>query len=40
VIAGRQIPDKGSEIGELAALVTELDLTGTVVTVDALHIAT
>lgn len=37
VIAQRQIPDKGSEIGELAALVAELDLTGTVVTVDALH---
>jgi hypothetical protein len=28
--------DKGSEIGELAALVAELDLAGTVVTVDAL----
>ena len=36
VIAQRQIPDKGSEIGELAALVAELDLAGTVVTVDAL----
>jgi hypothetical protein len=36
VIAQRQIPDKGSEITELAALVAELDLTGTVVTVDAL----
>ena len=32
VIAQRQIPDKGSEIGELAALVAELDLAGTVVT--------
>ena len=30
VIAQRQIPDKGSEIGELAALVAELDLNGTV----------
>jgi len=29
--------DKGSEIGELAALVAELDLAGTAVTVDALH---
>ncbi len=37
VIAQRQIPDKGSEITELAALVAELDLAGTVVTVDALH---
>lgn len=37
VIAQRQIPDKSSEITQLAALVSELDLTGTVVTVDALH---
>lgn len=37
VLAQRQIPDKGSEISELAALVAELDLAGTVVTVDALH---
>ena len=37
VLAGRQIPDKGSEISELAALVAGLDLTGKVVTVDALH---
>jgi hypothetical protein len=37
VIAQRQIPDKGSEIGELAALVAELNLAGTVVTVDAAH---
>jgi len=36
VIAQRQISDKGSEIGELAALVTDLDLSG-VVTVHALH---
>ncbi|MGH3831624.1 MAG: hypothetical protein ACRDRS_14455, partial [Pseudonocardiaceae bacterium] len=36
VIAQRQIPDKGSEITQLAALVAELDLAGTVVTVDAL----
>ncbi|MGH3833103.1 MAG: transposase family protein [Pseudonocardiaceae bacterium] len=36
VIAQRQIPDKGSEITELAALVAELDLAATVVTVDAL----
>ena len=36
VIAQHQIPDKGSEITELAALVAELDLNGTVVTVDAL----
>ncbi len=37
VLAQRQIPDQGSEISELAALVAELDLAGTVVTVDALH---
>ncbi|MGH3772245.1 MAG: ISAs1 family transposase, partial [Pseudonocardiaceae bacterium] len=37
VIAQRQIPDKGSEITELATLVAELDLAATVVTVDALH---
>jgi predicted transposase YbfD/YdcC len=37
VLAQRQIPDKGSEISELTALVAELDLTGKVVTVDALH---
>ncbi len=37
VLAGRQIPDKGSEISELAPLVAGLDLTGKVVTVDALH---
>ncbi|MGH3897260.1 MAG: ISAs1 family transposase [Pseudonocardiaceae bacterium] len=37
VIAQRQIPDKGSEITQLGALVAELDLAGTVVTVDALH---
>ncbi|MGH3975785.1 MAG: ISAs1 family transposase [Pseudonocardiaceae bacterium] len=37
VIAQRQIPNKGSEIGELKALVAELDLAGKVVTVDALH---
>ncbi len=37
VLAQRQIPDKGSEISELAELVTSLDLTGKIVTVDALH---
>ena len=37
VLAQRQIPDKGSEISELAALVAELDLAGKVITVDALH---
>lgn len=37
VIAQRQIPDKGSEIGELAGLVTGMDLRGVAVTVDALH---
>lgn len=37
VIAQRQIPDKGSEIHELAALIAELDLADTVVTIDALH---
>ncbi|MCA1675385.1 MAG: ISAs1 family transposase [Actinobacteria bacterium] len=37
VLAQRQIPDKGSEISELAGLVAELDLAGKVVTVDALH---
>jgi predicted transposase YbfD/YdcC len=37
VLAQHQIPDKGSEISELAPLVAGLDLTGTVVTVDALH---
>lgn len=37
VLAQRQIPDKGSEIIELAALVAGLDLAGKVVTVDALH---
>jgi predicted transposase YbfD/YdcC len=37
VLAQRQVPDKGSEISELAALVAELDLVGKVVTVDALH---
>lgn len=37
VLAQRQIPDKGSEISELAPLVAGLDLTGKVVTVDALH---
>jgi predicted transposase YbfD/YdcC len=37
VLAQRQIPDKGSEISELAELVTGLDLTGKIVTVDALH---
>jgi predicted transposase YbfD/YdcC len=37
VLAQRQIPDKGSEISELATLVAELDLAGTIVTVDALH---
>ncbi len=37
VLAHRQVPDKGSEISELAALVAELDLAGKIVTVDALH---
>lgn len=37
VLAQRQIPDKGSEITELAPLVAGLDLVGKVVTVDALH---
>jgi predicted transposase YbfD/YdcC len=37
VLAQHQIPNKGSEITELATLVDELDLTGRVVTVDALH---
>jgi predicted transposase YbfD/YdcC len=37
VLAQRQIPDKGSEISELAPLVAELDLLGKVVTIDALH---
>lgn len=37
VLAQRQIPDEGSEINELTALAAELDLTGTVVTIDALH---
>lgn len=37
VLAQRQIPDKGSEINELIPLVAELDLTGQVVTIDALH---
>jgi hypothetical protein len=32
ILAQRQIPDKGSEITELAPLVTELDLNGKVVT--------
>lgn len=35
VLAQRQIPDKGSEISKLAALVAELDLVSKVVTVDA-----
>lgn len=37
ILAQRQIPNKGSEITELVPLVAELDLTGKVVTVDALH---
>jgi predicted transposase YbfD/YdcC len=37
VLAQRQVPDKGSEISELAPLVAGLDLTGKVVTIDALH---
>ena len=37
ILAQRQIPDKGSETTELVALVAEMDLTGKVVTVDALH---
>ena len=37
VLAQHQIPDKGSEISELATLVAELDLARKVVTVDALH---
>jgi predicted transposase YbfD/YdcC len=37
VLAQRQIPDKGSEITELAPLVAGLDPMGKVVTVDALH---
>jgi predicted transposase YbfD/YdcC len=37
VLAQRQVPDKGSEISELAGLVTGLDLAGKVVTLDALH---
>lgn len=37
ILAQRQIPDKGSEMTELVAVVAELDLTGKVVTVDALH---
>lgn len=37
ILAQRQIPDKGSEITELAGLVAELYLAGTVVIVDALH---
>ena len=36
VLAQRQIPNKGSEISELTALVAGLDLAGKVVTVDAL----
>jgi predicted transposase YbfD/YdcC len=37
VLAQHQIPDQGSEITELVTLVADLDLTGRVVTVDALH---
>jgi hypothetical protein len=37
VLAQRQIPNKGSEIHEVAPLVADLDLTGRVVTFDALH---
>jgi predicted transposase YbfD/YdcC len=37
VLTQRQIPDKGSEIHELAGLVEQLDLRGRVVTIDALH---
>ena len=37
MLAQHQIPDKGSEISELVALVAGLDLTGKVVTIDALH---
>jgi predicted transposase YbfD/YdcC len=37
VLAQCQIPDKGSEINELAPLIAGLDLMGKVVTVDALH---
>ncbi len=37
VIAQRQIPAKTNEIGQVEHLIADLDLTGTVVTVDALH---
>jgi predicted transposase YbfD/YdcC len=37
VLAQRAVPDKGSEIPELKELLAPLDLTGTVVTADALH---
>jgi predicted transposase YbfD/YdcC len=37
VIAGHQIPDKSSEITELATLIADLDLTGRAITMDALH---
>lgn len=37
VVAQRAVPDKGSEIPELKELLAPLDLTGTVVTADALH---
>jgi predicted transposase YbfD/YdcC len=37
VIAQRQIPDKTNEITEFAPLLTDLDLSGVLVTADALH---
>ena len=37
VVAQRAIADKGSEIPELKQLLDPLDLTGVLVTVDALH---